>query len=93
MDEYAEMRDRLAQEVAVTTHRLMCVVEEAGLDDDQDLRDAIVAHGLVLSTGRVIRETKALEGDDFNEMAMAFACMMLIESMADAFDEAKEEEE
>jgi hypothetical protein len=92
MDDYEEMRDRLSQEVAGTTHRLMCLTEEAGLDD-QDLRDAIVAHGLVLSTGRVIREMKALEGDDFNEMAMAFACMMLIESMADAFDEAKEEEE
>ena len=92
MDDYEEMRERLAQEVAGTTHRLMCLTEEAGLDD-QDLRDAIVAHGLVLSTGRVIRELKALDNDDFNEMAMAFACMLLIESMADAFDEAEEEEE
>ena len=92
MDDYEEMRDRLAEEVAGTTHRLMCLTEEAGLHD-QDLRDAVVAHGLVLSTGRVIREMKALEGDDFNEIAMGWACMMLIESMTDAFDDAREEEE
>ena len=92
MDEYDGLRDRLAQEVAETTHRLMVLTEEAGLDD-QDLRDAIVAHGLVLSTGRVIREMRVLEGNDFNEMGLAFACMMLVESMTDAFDSAREEEE
>ena len=29
MDDYEEMRDRLVEEVAGTTHRLMCLTEEA----------------------------------------------------------------
>ena len=76
-----EEREKIVEAVSAETNRLLALTQDIR---DVGLTRAIVAHGVITTTGATVNWLKEAEGENFNRSAMGEAMLAVVMALHDA---------